>query len=183
MFQVQGNTATLTMSASRGFRGAISKHRQLDPVTGKHIPGECRIVNNSSLRKLMRAARRGVIPTERKRVMVQAMASALHRLPLYQSGFQRRAIAQARYKAAVPAVHKSNSTKESPAMPDIDNVPTRATASHPEPNKGAPSPIMRRSQTYGVKSNAARAAAKHGLTRSDLFEVEGGWAFNVLSAS
>lgn len=39
------------------------------------------------------------------------------------------------------------------------------------------------SQSYPVKSNAARAAAKHGLTRSDLVQDDAGaWRFMILDA-
>jgi hypothetical protein len=37
------------------------------------------------------------------------------------------------------------------------------------------------SKIYGVKSNAARAAQAHGLTRADLIAVSGGWCFNIPS--
>jgi hypothetical protein len=36
-----------------------------------------------------------------------------------------------------------------------------------------------RSKTYNVKSNAARAAQKYGITRDQLISVSGGWCFNV----
>lgn len=35
------------------------------------------------------------------------------------------------------------------------------------------------SKVYSVKSNAARAAATHGLTRQDLEPVSGGWRFTI----
>lgn len=63
--------------------------------TSKHgrVPrsGAVRITEHSGLRKLMRAARRGKVPTERKRVMVEAMQSALRRLPLYMHSHARSA--------------------------------------------------------------------------------------------
>jgi Protein of unknown function (DUF3489) len=37
------------------------------------------------------------------------------------------------------------------------------------------------SQIFGVKSNAARAAAKYGIKRDDLIAVSGGWCFNIPS--
>jgi hypothetical protein len=40
---------------------------------------------------------------------------------------------------------------------------------------------MTTSQIYGVKSNAARAAAKHGIKRDDLIAASGGWCFNIPS--
>jgi hypothetical protein len=36
-----------------------------------------------------------------------------------------------------------------------------------------------RSKTFNVKSNAARAAQRYGLTRADLIPVSGGWCFNA----
>lgn len=52
-----------------------SKHRQFDD-DGKWIPGKVRINSNSSLRKLMRAARRGMMPPERQVIIDMAMRSA-----------------------------------------------------------------------------------------------------------
>lgn len=52
-----------------------SKHRQFD-ADGKWIPGRVRINDNSRLRKLMRAARRGMVPAERARTIVGAMMTS-----------------------------------------------------------------------------------------------------------
>lgn len=51
------------------------------PVSKRSAPfrGAVRIMAGSSLRKLMRAARRGKVPAERIRVIVQAMQSAARR--------------------------------------------------------------------------------------------------------
>lgn len=38
--------------------------------------------------------------------------------------------------------------------------------------------MSQHAKAYPVKSNAARAAKRFGLTRADLFEVDGGWSFN-----
>lgn len=56
-----------------------SKHygqRRLRDEDGEPIHGKCRIGDNSSLRKLMRAARQGKIPSERTRLINNAMWSA-----------------------------------------------------------------------------------------------------------
>ena len=63
----------------RGVLGRISKHRQFDPDTHKHIPGEVIIMADSSLRKLMRAARRGKLPEDRQFKIAEAMKSAARR--------------------------------------------------------------------------------------------------------
>jgi hypothetical protein len=47
--------------------------------------GRCRIGEHSGLRKLMRAANRGLVPSERLRVIVQAMRSAQERAHVYQN--------------------------------------------------------------------------------------------------
>lgn len=52
-----------------------SKHRQFDD-DGFHIPGACKIGERSSLRKLMRAARRGKIPEERMLTISVAQTNA-----------------------------------------------------------------------------------------------------------
>lgn len=46
----------------------------------KNLPfkGRVRIFGNSSLRKLARALRRGLVPPERMRIIDQAMKSAAH---------------------------------------------------------------------------------------------------------
>lgn len=65
----------------RGTPGRISKHRQFDiEPPYQHIPGEVRIMANSSLRKLMRAASRGKIPEDRQFTIAEAMKSAAKRL-------------------------------------------------------------------------------------------------------
>lgn len=55
-----------------------SKHQRWT-IDGKRIPGQCKIVANSSLRKLMRAARQGKIPDERMFTIQTAMGKAAER--------------------------------------------------------------------------------------------------------
>ena len=52
--------------------------RSKDPFTG-----DCKIANNSSLRKLARAMRRGKVPDERQVIIDNAMASAQRRWSKY----------------------------------------------------------------------------------------------------
>lgn len=66
--------------AVRG-RAHISKHRQFDH-NGKHIPGDCRVLEGSGLRKLMRAARRGKLPAERLGTIKRTIQSIAERIPL-----------------------------------------------------------------------------------------------------
>jgi hypothetical protein len=54
--------------------------RSRDPFTG-----ECKIVSNSSFRKLARAMRRGKVPDERQVIIDNAMASAKRRGGLYRA--------------------------------------------------------------------------------------------------
>lgn len=61
-----------------------SKHRQFDD-DGYHIPGACKISNHSSLRKLMRAARRGKLPEERLFIINGAIGSAALRRDAYKN--------------------------------------------------------------------------------------------------
>ncbi len=57
-----------------------SKHCNARPdKEGKRHPGRVRIVANSSLRKMMRAARRGLVPAERLQIIATAMQSAVDR--------------------------------------------------------------------------------------------------------
>lgn len=72
-----------------GTPGRISKHRQFDPDTGKHIPGDLRITANSSLRKLMRAARRGKLPEDRQFTIAEAAKQAAKHPNDYLSSFRR----------------------------------------------------------------------------------------------
>jgi hypothetical protein len=68
----------------RGTPGRISKHRQFDiEPPYKHIPGEVRVMPNSSLRKLMRAARRGKMPDDRQVIMDVAHRRAAERADAY----------------------------------------------------------------------------------------------------
>lgn len=53
----------------------VSKHQRWTP-DGKWIPGKCRVFANSSLRKLMRAARQGKMPAERQFTIDAAMKAA-----------------------------------------------------------------------------------------------------------
>ena len=52
--------------------------RSKDPFTG-----DCKIANNSSLRKLARAMRRGKVPDERQVIIDNAMAQARRRIGKY----------------------------------------------------------------------------------------------------
>lgn len=49
----------------------------------KPMEGEVRIANNSSLRKLARAIRRGKVPDDRQQIIDLAMESAYERRHLY----------------------------------------------------------------------------------------------------
>ena len=60
----------------------ISKHRQFDD-DGRWIEGDVIIAKNSSLRKLMRAARRGKMPDERQVLIDAAMERAKQRTAAY----------------------------------------------------------------------------------------------------
>ena len=60
----------------------ISKHRQFDDK-GRWIEGKVRIGKDSSLRKLMRAARRGKIPDERQVIIEAALERASKRATAY----------------------------------------------------------------------------------------------------
>jgi hypothetical protein len=57
---------------------AYSKHQRWT-IDHKWRPGKVKIVANSSLRKLMRAARRGLIPDERLFTIQTAMQKAQER--------------------------------------------------------------------------------------------------------
>jgi hypothetical protein len=59
--------------------------------------GNVRIAANSSLRKLMRAARRGTIPPERMVVIRMAMHNADQHRDDYLTGYARRNQAQSRF--------------------------------------------------------------------------------------
>lgn len=74
----------------RAFAGRShrSKHRQFDDE-GNWIPGRVRINDNSSIRKLMRAARRGMVPAERMRLIQQAMRFAASHPGTHQSPAER----------------------------------------------------------------------------------------------
>lgn len=67
---------------------AISKHQRFDS-DGKFIPGKLRVARNSSLRKLMRAARRGKIPDERAVVIDAAVQSAGRNTRRWQNSYAR----------------------------------------------------------------------------------------------
>ena len=63
-----------------------SKHygqRRLKDEDGRPIYGKCRVLANTSLRKLMRAARQGKIPDERRVVMDAALERAGQRRAAY----------------------------------------------------------------------------------------------------
>jgi len=68
----------------KGIPGVISKHRQFDPDTGEWQEGRVRIFARSSLRKLMRAARRGKMPSERQVIINMAVGKAQKRAQLYR---------------------------------------------------------------------------------------------------
>lgn len=72
-----------------GTPGRISKHRQFDPDTGKHMPGALRVGVNSSLRKLMRAARRGNLPEDRQFTIAEAAKAAAKHPNDYLSSYRR----------------------------------------------------------------------------------------------
>lgn len=156
MFDQQNHNTTLARFNMVAPRIAISKHRQFDSQTGKHIPGRCHIGDRSGLRKLMRAQRHGKVPQERIQICVQAQRSAIANAPDYMSGHARRAAGIVLGKDGRWVVPQPVKVDEVSCV-DSDN----------------------RSKTYSVKSNAARAAAKHGVERSALFEVAGGWAFDI----
>lgn len=59
-----------------------SKHQRWDS-DGNWIPGKLRVFGNSSLRKLMRATRRGKIPDERQVLIDAAMERAGQRRAAY----------------------------------------------------------------------------------------------------
>ena len=70
----------------RSHSKAFGQAGSLVAIHGRHVtkrcrPGEgkCRIFANSSLRKLMRAARRGMIPDERMQIIQEAMQAAAKR--------------------------------------------------------------------------------------------------------
>lgn len=67
----------------RGIPGRISKHRQSDPDTGKHMAGEVRISANSSFWKLARAMRRGKVPDDRQVILDLAQRRAVERNAAY----------------------------------------------------------------------------------------------------
>lgn len=62
-FATMGIAALAATPVAAG-RAHTSKHRQFDQE-GNWIPGAVKIAANSGLRKLMRAARRGLVPGER----------------------------------------------------------------------------------------------------------------------
>jgi len=73
-----------------GIPGRISKHRQFDiEPPHKHIPGEVRILAGSSLRKLMRAARRGKMPEGRLFTIEQAQRQTSKHPRKYMSAHKR----------------------------------------------------------------------------------------------
>lgn len=65
----------------------VSKHRRFDS-DGNWIPGRVRIADNSSLRKLMRAARRDML-AGREQVVRQAMQNAARQPTLHMSSHQK----------------------------------------------------------------------------------------------
>lgn len=74
----------------RGVPGRISKHRQFDiDPPYKHMPGEVRILAGSSLRKMMRAARRGKMPEDRMFTIQEAQKSAAKHPRKYMSAHKR----------------------------------------------------------------------------------------------
>jgi len=76
-----------------GIPGIISKHRRVDE-DGNRLPGRCRIGVQSGLRKLMRAARRGIVPPDQAHIIGQAMQNAAaYRPERWLSSHQRRALA------------------------------------------------------------------------------------------
>jgi tartrate dehydratase beta subunit/fumarate hydratase class I family protein len=68
---------------------AISKHRQFDPDTGKWIEGKVIVGRDSSLRKLMRAAKRGKLPFDRLGLIEDAAAKAAKRAEVYMHSHAR----------------------------------------------------------------------------------------------
>lgn len=66
-------------------RAHVSKHRQFDK-DGKWIEGRVTIGPASGLRKLMRAARRRLVPQERIFLIEHAMRSAANRPVTYHGG-------------------------------------------------------------------------------------------------
>ncbi len=60
----------------------ISKHRRRDD-DGKWIPGKVRVSEQSGVRKLMRAARRGKMPDERALIIKVAIERAGQRADKY----------------------------------------------------------------------------------------------------
>lgn len=82
-------TAAATLELENVIRRRhVSKHRQFDDK-GKWIPGRVRIADNSSLRKLMRAARRGMVPDERVTLIGNSMACASRHPTLHMSAHQK----------------------------------------------------------------------------------------------
>lgn len=75
---------------ARGIPRYVSKHRQYGLKTHTHIEGECKIEKNSSLRKLMRAARRGKLPEDRLFTISETQESADKRADKYLSAYRRR---------------------------------------------------------------------------------------------
>lgn len=60
----------------------VSKHQRHDS-DGNWIPGKCRVLPNSSLRKIMRAARQGKMPDERQVLIDTAIKRAGDRRAAY----------------------------------------------------------------------------------------------------
>lgn len=69
--------------------GRVSKHRQFDPETFKHVEGTVRVGASTSLRKLMRAARRGKIPEDRLFTIAEAQKAAAKHHNDYLSSYRR----------------------------------------------------------------------------------------------
>lgn len=78
----------------------ISKHQRWTPDK-KWIPGKLRMMKSAygqctwSLRKLMRAQRRGKVPEEQQGIIQMAIEKAARRRPLYLNSCRARSAARA----------------------------------------------------------------------------------------
>lgn len=77
----------------------ISKHQRRD-ADGKWIPGKLRVFENSSLRKLMRATRRGMMPPERQVLIDAAVKRAGERQNAYLNSSPLKSAYVAKREAA-----------------------------------------------------------------------------------
>jgi hypothetical protein len=65
----------------------IPRNWRSGKYSAEPFTGECKIVRNSSLRKLARAIRRGKVPDERQVIIDEAVKNANRRMGLY--GYRR----------------------------------------------------------------------------------------------